>query len=152
MLYSVISAIEEAAPPVGSRPGLGSSVMASTIESLRAWASTPAGRLARAAREAEWVRTLRRVIMVLDSNEAEEPSSPTLRARGKRGCRGSRGRLRLGHGGQQGAGVGMPGRGEQALGRALFDDAALPQHGDLLAQVVNDGEVVADQHVGDAEL
>src|SRR3954447_13813188 len=69
MLYSVISAIEEAAPPVGSRPGLGSSVMASTIESLRPCASAPAGRVASAASEAEWVRTLRRFIMVSNSRE-----------------------------------------------------------------------------------
>ena len=41
---------------------------------------------------------------------------------------------------------------EQLSGRAPLYDAALVQHHHLVAQVIHHGEVVADEHVGDAEL
>src|SRR5689334_5206759 len=69
MLYSVTSPIDDAAPPVGSSPGLGSSAIAITIASLRPWASTPGGRVARAASEALCVRTLRRFSMSWELRE-----------------------------------------------------------------------------------
>ena len=62
--------------------------------------------------------------------------------------------LRVGrqHRRQQGLGVGVPGIAEQRIDRRLFDEAAEIHHGDLGREVFHHGEVVADEHVGQAEV
>ena len=75
---------------------------------------------------------------------------PRSRARRRRSAAARRTDVR--HGGHQRPRVRMRRGLEQHLGRALLDDAAGVQHRDLVAQVVDHREVVADQQVGHAEL
>src|SRR5579863_2543961 len=48
------------------------------------------------------------------------------------------------------AGIGMRRGGEQFLGRASFDETAAEDDGDLIADVFDDRQVMADQQIGDA--
>jgi len=61
-------------------------------------------------------------------------------------------RLHPGHGIEQGARIRMGGVAKQCLRAALFHNAALKNDGYLSAQVIDNGEVVADQQIGNTEL
>lgn len=56
-----------------------------------------------------------------------------------------------GYGGQQGFGVGVCGRAEDVGGVADLDDTAEVHDGDVVGDVADNAEVVADEEVGEAE-
>ena len=56
----------------------------------------------------------------------------------------------VGHGGQQGLGVGMQRALVQHVNRRQFDDLAEVHHGHPLTEMRHDGEVVRDEQVGHA--
>ena len=58
----------------------------------------------------------------------------------------------LWHGAHELLGIGVLCVLEELRRRSALHDLAVVEHHDLVAQVVDDGQVVADQHIGDATL
>ena len=56
------------------------------------------------------------------------------------------------HRGEQRLGVGMLGRAEQRLGRRALDEAAEIHHRHFARDMLDHGEVVADEEIGEAEV
>ena len=61
-------------------------------------------------------------------------------------------RLGRQHRGEQRLGVGMLGRAEQRLGRRALDEAAEIHHRHFARDMLDHGEVVADEEIGEAEV
>jgi len=57
-----------------------------------------------------------------------------------------------GDGGKQGHGVRMFGVAVDFIGPGVFDDAAEVHDGDIVANVFDDGEIMGDEEIGQAEL
>ena len=56
-----------------------------------------------------------------------------------------------GRGVEQGAGIGLLRMGQHLGGRALFDDAAVLHHSDIVADLRGDAQIVGDEQQRDAE-
>ncbi len=57
-----------------------------------------------------------------------------------------------GDGGQQGLGIGMNRRAHQAFARRKLDDPPRAHDGDPVGHVIDDGEVVGNEQIGQPEL
>ena len=64
---------------------------------------------------------------------------------------GAQARIRFGHRGQEGLGVGMLRGCEQLFGRRHLHDLADVHHRDAVADVLDDAEVVSDEQIGESK-
>lgn len=58
----------------------------------------------------------------------------------------------FGDGAEQGLGVGVAGVAVNGVGVGKLDDAAGVHDGDAIGNIFDDGEIVGDENVGEAEL
>jgi len=60
--------------------------------------------------------------------------------------------MERGDGGEEALGVGVGGVGGDKFGGAFFDEFTVLENGDLIADVLNDGEIVGNEEVSKVEL